>query len=84
MKNEKSPSLRLALLENMSTLVSAGFGLVAALAWNDAIQTLFNRVFGAASSLVAKFLYAAFITAVVVLVTTRLTRVADTVKKSLR
>ena len=31
--------------EKMLTLILAGFGLVAALAWNDAIQTLFKVFF---------------------------------------
>ncbi|TAL18997.1 hypothetical protein EPN90_04875 [Patescibacteria group bacterium] len=64
----------------MSALSSTGFGLVAALAWNDAIQELFRVIFGTANTLVAKFVYAAFITVVVVVLTTRLSRVASRLK----
>ena len=39
-KGGKSKSLRLAILEQMAVLAAGGFGLVAALAWNDAIQAL--------------------------------------------
>jgi hypothetical protein len=67
----------------MSTLATAGLGLVAALAWNDAIQGLFRAIFGEASGLVAKFFYAAIITVVVVLVTTRLSHVANKLKQSM-
>lgn len=81
MEKKKSVSLRLELAEKFATLVTAGFGLVAALAWNDAIQALFNRFFPAQSGIVAKFLYAALITAIVVIVTTRLARIADRLKK---
>lgn len=43
-------------------LVIAGFSLVAALAWNDAIQALFNSVFGDINQIWAKFIYAGVIT----------------------
>ncbi|KKS74593.1 MAG: Pyruvate flavodoxin/ferredoxin oxidoreductase domain protein, partial [Parcubacteria group bacterium GW2011_GWA2_42_80] len=50
-------SLRLEILENVSKLATAGLGLVAALAWNDAIQTLFKMIFGEQSAVWAKFVY---------------------------
>ncbi len=65
-------NLRLKVLERTGELVTAAFGLVAALAWNDAIQTLFKQVFGEAASLYAKFFYAIVVTIIVVSVTVRL------------
>ena len=70
-QNKKLPKI---VIERMITLVLGGFGLVAALAWNEAIQALFNKVFGSAGSLVAKFGYAVLITIIVVLVSFRLSR----------
>ena len=63
--------LRLEILEHMATLATAGFGLVAALAWNSAIQDLFEKInmFGSPDGLAVKFIYAALVTAIVVLVT---------------
>lgn len=55
-------------------LATAAFGLVAALAWNDAIQTLFARIFGDTGDLFAKFVYAILVTVLVVFVTMRLAR----------
>ncbi len=78
---QKSKSLKLELVEKISTLATAGFGLVAALAWNDAIQSLFTRLFPAQSGLIAKFLYAVLITVAVVLITTHLARIANRLKK---
>lgn len=69
------------VLEKMVQLVTAAFGLVAALAWNAAIQGLFTLVFGEAGSLAAKFFYAVVVTVVVVFVTVRLGRLAERVKK---
>jgi hypothetical protein len=69
------------VLDRVIQLVVAAFGLVAALAWNDAIQTLFTAVLGEAGSLAAKFLYAVLITGVVVFVTVRLSRMSDRIKR---
>ncbi|OGL73979.1 hypothetical protein A3F28_02785 [Candidatus Uhrbacteria bacterium RIFCSPHIGHO2_12_FULL_57_11] len=82
-KGGKSKSLRLAILEQMAVLAAGGFGLVAALAWNDAIQALFVEVFPKVSGLWAKFIYAIFVTVVVVLVSIRLGKMIDSIKKEL-
>jgi len=50
----------------MVTLIVSSFGLVMALAWNDAIQSFFNIVFPKAGGLVGKFIYAILITVIVV------------------
>ncbi len=54
--------------------VTAAFGLVAGLAWNDAIKALIDMLFpaSAGSSIVAKFTYAAILTVFVVLITAHL------------
>lgn len=81
---EKDPQvskrqLHVELAKQMSMLSTAGFGLVAALAWNDAIQSFVSefietRIPG--SGLAYKFLYAAVITVFSVLVTYQVSRVA--------
>lgn len=68
------------VLEKIVQLMTAAFGLVAALAWNTAIQELFTVVFGDAGDLAAKFLYAVVVTVVVVFVTIRLGRLAERLK----
>jgi hypothetical protein len=60
--------------------MTAAFGLVAALAWNTAIQELFTRIFGNSGDLAAKFLYAVIVTVIVVFVTIRLGRLAERLK----
>jgi len=71
-KQTEQDSLRLAVLQQIQSLVTAGLGLVAALAWNTAIQDLFKLVFPNQGSLTAKFLYAIFITLLIVILTRRL------------
>ena len=75
---KQKPKITSAVRERTVTLILAGFGLVAALAWNDAIQALFKEIFGEApSSVVAKFGYALIITAIVTIVSLRLGKVAE-------
>ncbi|OGZ17685.1 MAG: hypothetical protein A2Z78_00290 [Candidatus Nealsonbacteria bacterium RBG_13_36_15] len=61
----------------MSTLILGGFGLVAALAWNDAIQGLFNSLFTKGGGLVGKFIYALIVTFIVVIVSLQLRKVSE-------
>ena len=75
-------SLRLEILEKVSQLATAGFGLVAALAWNDAIQALFALLLPQQSGVWAKFAYAALITVIVVVITMKLGDVVNTLKGS--
>jgi len=56
--------------------IVAALGLVAGLAWNDAIKTLIEFIFPLAggNSVIIKFIYALLITGIVVLITLLLTR----------
>ena len=81
---KEKKDLRIEVLEKVSDLTTAGFGLVAALAWNDAIKRLFDQLFPQpGGSLIASFIYALFITTLVVLVTVQLGRVVNVAKKQL-
>lgn len=64
-------------IKTIIQLATSGFGLVAALAWNGAIQSLFTDLFGKANSTVAQFGYAALVTLLVVFITTRLGKIAE-------
>jgi hypothetical protein len=75
--------LHVYFVEKVVTLMTGAMGLVAALAWNDAMRKLFERVFGTAGSgdVTAMFIYAVIITSAVVLVTYRLTRFSEKIKR---
>lgn len=63
---DKKQKLPKEFFEKSLVYFLAGLGLVAALAWNDAVRSLFNEVFeGARGSLFAKFGYAFLITVIV-------------------
>jgi hypothetical protein len=75
-------SLKIEIITKMSELATAGFGLVAALAWNDAIQSLFKELFGSQSAVWAKFAYAVIVTALVVLVIIKLGNILNKLKEN--
>ena len=56
------------MIEKFATLVTAAFGLVAALAWNDTIKAIFAHAFGEQSTMVAMIVYAVVVTIIAVVV----------------
>ena len=68
------------VVEKMAALLTAAFGLVAALAWNDTIKTIFKHFFGDSSSITAMIIYAVIVTIIAVLVTLWIGNVAEKAK----
>ncbi len=63
-------------LQTMITLASASLGLVAALAWNEAIKTTIKTYFGTEENLAGLYTYAILATVVAVVVVMLLGRAA--------
>ena len=79
---EKEETLTGEILDKFSQLITTALGLVAALAWNDAIQTLFQQVLGTSGgALAAKLFYAVLVTIVVIIATIAVSRAAERAKK---
>lgn len=68
MPKDNNKKLHQEILKSMSGLLTAAFGLVAALAWNGAIQSLFKIVFGTPDALVPQVIYAIVVTVIAVIV----------------
>jgi hypothetical protein len=64
------------ILQTMITLAAASLGLVAALAWNEAIKALIKSILGEDDSLVGLFTYAILATVVAIVVLLILGRAA--------
>ena len=64
------------IIEKLAALITAAFGLVAALAWNGAIRAIFERIFGTAEDMVAMIIYAVVVTLIAVLATIWIARAA--------
>ena len=83
-ERQEMKNLKIEILEKISSLATAGFGLVAALAWNDAIRALFAKFFPQpGDNLLALLGYALLITVLVVIVTIQLGRAVNLAKKQL-
>lgn len=71
------------VLDKFAQLITTALGLVAALAWNTAIQSLFDQIFGqAGGKLAGQFFYAVLITLVVIFATIAVSRAAERAKKA--
>lgn len=71
--------LPLAIVKNMVTLTTSGFGLVVALAWNEvikkAVEQYIDPYLGKDSGLISLLLYSILMTILAVFVTMQLTQV---------
>jgi len=65
----------------MAALITAAFGLVAALAWNSAIQKIFQQYFGTSDQISAMAGYAVLVTVIAVLTTVWIGSLAARVKE---
>lgn len=67
-KQDEKPTggLRRKYIEQSVTLLVAGFGFVAALAWNEAAQALIQAYLPAQSGVLSKFIYALLLTLITV------------------
>ncbi|MDK2782041.1 MAG: hypothetical protein PWR13_1069 [Archaeoglobi archaeon] len=74
-------AVREEVIDKLSTLLSTAFGLIAALAWNDAVKALFKTVFGTAENIAAMFAYAVFVTVLSVLAAIWIGRAAAKAKE---
>lgn len=79
MSEQSNKKLHVEIVRQMLTLATAGFGLVAALAWNSVIQAFVNEYikkwFPESNGVFSLFIYAVVVTIIAVLVTLQLTRV---------
>ena len=68
------------LIEKLAALITAAFGLIAALAWNGAIKAIFLKLFGEAEGLGPMLIYAVIVTFIAVLVTIWIAKAAERAK----
>jgi len=82
---EKFDELPLAIIKNIITLSTSGFGLVVALAWNELIrttvQTYLTPILGEGGGLISLLIYALIVTILAVLVTMELAKVQKRLEK---
>ncbi len=79
-KTNKERHFHHELIQELVTLSTSGFGLVAALAWNETVQTFVKeyvqKYYPNQSTVLSKFLYALIITGLAVFITYQLSKLA--------
>ena len=78
---EKEEPLKVVVYDKIAALITAAFGLIAALAWNDAIKLIFKSVFGEADSIGPMLIYAIIVTIAAVILTIIVARAVSNAKK---
>jgi len=73
----KAEKVNSQVFEKMTALIIAAFGLVAALAWNEAIKAIFTEIFGKPDGLGPLLTYAIIVTVLAVMFTLILSKMAD-------
>ena len=61
-------------LQTFAALITAAFGLIAALAWNQAIQALILKYIGTGNELTGLFVYAIIVTVIALIATYMIAR----------
>lgn len=75
---EDREEIKRQVREKITTYIGGGLGLVAGLAWNEAISTSIDHLFPLGKdTIAAKFIYALILTIVVVVITMYLTRILN-------
>lgn len=84
--SKKARELQLAVVKQMLTLATSGFGLVAALAWNSVIQEFVTayvkKYLPAGSGTLSLLLYALIVTVLAVVVTLNLSKLMNRLEES--
>jgi len=80
MADEAPVPLKVEVLDKIAALVTAAFGLVAALAWNEAIKAVFREIFGTADAVGPMLMYAIIVTIAAVILTIVVARAASKAK----
>ena len=63
----KLTDMKRQVMETIATLITTAFGLIAALAWNEAIKALIIQLLGAGNGLTGLFIYAIIITIIAII-----------------
>jgi Na+(H+)/acetate symporter ActP len=83
-KKESFQGFKIDMMEKIAALVSAAFGLVAALAWNDLIKTIFAETFGTTAAIGAMVIYAIIVTIIAVILTVTIANAVSKTKSVFR
>lgn len=82
LRNKMDNKFKIQLMETTAALITAAFGLIAALAWNGAIQALITKFISKDNDLVGQFVYAIIVTIIAVVMTLLIARSIGKLKEA--
>lgn len=74
---EKRNRIQREIKEKMVGYIVAALGLIAGLAWNDAVKSLIDQLYPRSGGIFVKFVYAFLITIIIVIATVSLVRLIE-------
>ncbi len=74
---KEDKNMRTQVVETIAALITAAFGLIAALAWNTAISDAVKQYLSAGNAITAEFIYAILVTILAVIMTMWIGRVVS-------
>ncbi len=84
-QTQKKRHISIEVISQMLTLATSGFGLVAALAWNNVIQEVVNnyikKFLPNGSGIISLLLYAIIVTILAVSITLQLTQIKERLER---
>lgn len=75
---ETVDNVKSEVMNTIATLITTAFGLIAALAWNEAIKAIIAQFFQAGSGITGLIIYAVLITIIAVIATILIARAIPT------
>ena len=75
---ESVDNVKSKVMSTIATLVTTAFGLIAALAWNDAIKAIIAQFFKAGNGVTGLVIYAVLITIIAIIATLLIARAIPT------
>jgi len=69
------------LIDKPTALMTAALGLVAALAWNNTIQSIFNKYYSTGSGILPMLIYAIIVTIIAVIATVWIGKISQRASK---
>jgi len=80
LSDQSKTTIKEEILDKLAVLITAAFGLVAALAWNQAITAIFKEIFGTAETFGPMLMYALSVTIFAIILTITVARAASKAK----
>ena len=73
--------MKVEIIDKLADLITTAFGLVAALAWNSTIQSIFKKIFGTTEDIGPMFIYAVVVTVIAVILAIWIGKIKEKTKK---